>query len=38
MLVSERFGATGSESAQAPRSPEADALRAQIRTDMEKKK
>jgi hypothetical protein len=38
MLLSERFGATGSESAQAPRSPEADALRAQIRKDMEKKK
>jgi uncharacterized membrane protein YqiK len=38
MLLSERFGATGGESTQAPRSPEADALRAQIRKDMEKKK
>ncbi len=38
MLLSERFGAMANEAAQAPRSPEADALREQIRKDMEKKK
>lgn len=37
MLLSERFGAMAKES-QSPRSPEADALREQIRKDMEKKK
>jgi uncharacterized membrane protein YqiK len=38
MLLSERFGVMADESAKAPRSPEADALREQIRKDMEKKK
>ena len=37
MLLSERFGVMADESAKAPRSPEADALREQIRKDMEKK-
>ena len=37
MLLSERFSAMASESAKAPRSAEADALREQIRKDMEKK-
>ncbi len=38
MLLSERFGAMSNEAEQAPRSPQADALREQIRKDMEKKK
>jgi uncharacterized membrane protein YqiK len=38
MLLSERFAAMEKESAQAPRSAQADALREQIRKDMEKKK
>jgi hypothetical protein len=38
MLLSERFAAMEKESEQAPRSAEADALREQIRKDMEKKK
>ena len=38
MLLSDRFSAMADESAKAPRSPEADALREQIRKDMEKKK
>ncbi|MBI3162348.1 MAG: flotillin family protein [Chloroflexi bacterium] len=37
MLLSERFGAMANEN-QTPRSTEADALREQIRKDMEKKK
>jgi hypothetical protein len=38
MLLSDRFGALQNDSAQTKRSPEADALRTQIRKDMEKKK
>jgi uncharacterized membrane protein YqiK len=38
MLLSERFSAMEKESEQAPRSAQADALREQIRKDMEKKK
>jgi hypothetical protein len=38
MLLSDRFSAMANESAKTPRSPEADALREQIRKDMEKKK
>ncbi len=38
MLLSDRFSAMANESAKAPRSAEADALRDQIRKDMEKKK
>jgi uncharacterized membrane protein YqiK len=38
MLLSERFAAMQKESEQAPRSAQADALREQIRKDMEKKK
>jgi uncharacterized membrane protein YqiK len=38
MLLSERFGALQNDSTQSKRSPEADALREQIRKDMEKKK
>ena len=38
MLLSDRFGALQNDSAQSKRSPEADALRDQIRKDMEKKK
>ncbi|MEW6029484.1 MAG: SPFH domain-containing protein [Chloroflexota bacterium] len=37
MLLSDRFGALASEAQQSPRSPQAEALRAQIRKDMEKK-
>ncbi len=37
MMLSDRFSAMANESAKAPRSPEADALREQIRKDMEKK-
>jgi len=38
MMLSDRFSAMANESAKAPRSAEADALREQIRKDMEKKK
>ena len=38
MLLSDRFSAMAEESTKAQRSPEADALREQIRKDMEKKK
>ncbi|MBI5824073.1 MAG: flotillin family protein [Chloroflexi bacterium] len=38
MLLSERFGVMANEAAKTPRSAEADALREQIRKDMEKKK
>jgi len=38
MLLSDRFSAMANESAKTPRSAEADALREQIRKDMEKKK
>ena len=38
MLLSDRFGALQNDSAQSTRSPEAEALREQIRKDMEKKK
>jgi uncharacterized membrane protein YqiK len=38
MLLSDRFSAMANEASKTPRSPEADALRAQIRKDMEKKK
>ncbi len=38
MLLSDRFSAMANEASKAPRSPEADALREQIRKDMEKKK
>ncbi|HET7144430.1 MAG TPA: SPFH domain-containing protein [Anaerolineales bacterium] len=38
MLLSDRFGALQNDSAQSKRSPEADALREQVRKDMEKKK
>ena len=38
MMLSDRFSAMADESAKTPRSPEADALREQIRKDMEKKK
>ncbi|CAG0950724.1 hypothetical protein ANAEL_00053 [Anaerolineales bacterium] len=38
MLLSERFAAMEKESEQAPRSAQADALREQIRKDMDKKK
>jgi len=38
MLLSERFAAMEKEAEQAPRSAQADALREQIRKDMEKKK
>jgi len=37
MLLSDRFGALANESAQGPRSEQAEALRQQIRKDMEKK-
>lgn len=37
LLLSERFGALANEAAQAPRSQQAEALRQQIRRDMEKK-
>ena len=37
MLLSDRFGALAGESTQVARSPEAEALRAQIRKDLEKK-
>jgi len=37
MLLSDRFSALAGEASQAKRSPEADALREQIRKDMEKK-
>jgi uncharacterized membrane protein YqiK len=37
MLLSDRFGALANESAQRPRSEQAEALRQQIRKDMEKK-
>ena len=37
MLLSERFGALAGEASQAPRSPEAEAMRASIRQDLEKK-
>jgi uncharacterized membrane protein YqiK len=37
MLLSDRFGALASEAAQAPRSPEAEAMRAKIRADLERK-
>ncbi|MFZ5821177.1 MAG: SPFH domain-containing protein [Chloroflexota bacterium] len=37
MLLSDRFGALASETAQGPRSEQAEALRQQIRKDMEKK-
>ena len=38
MLLSDRFGALQNDSSQSKRSPEADALREQIRKDLEKKK
>jgi uncharacterized membrane protein YqiK len=38
MLLSDRFGALQNDSSQSKRSPEADALREQIRKDMDKKK
>jgi len=38
MLLSERFSALANEASQTKRSPEAEALREQIRKDMEKKK
>jgi uncharacterized membrane protein YqiK len=38
MLLSDRFGALQNDSSQSKRSPEADALREQIKKDMEKKK
>ncbi len=38
MLLSDRFSAMANEASKTPRSPEADALREQIRKDMEKKK
>jgi uncharacterized membrane protein YqiK len=38
MLLSDRFSAMANEASKAPRSPEADTLREQIRKDMEKKK
>ncbi len=37
MLLSDRFGALSNEANQAPRSPEAEAMRAKIRQDLEKK-
>jgi len=37
MLLSDRFSAMANEASKTPRSAEADALRAQIRKDMEKK-
>ncbi len=37
MLLSERFGALSSEASQTKRSPEAEAMRAAIRQDLEKK-
>jgi hypothetical protein len=37
MLLSDRFGALQNDSTQTKRSSEADALREQIRKDMEKK-
>ena len=37
MLLSDRFGAMGQEAQLAPRSPEAEALREQIRKDMQNK-
>ncbi|MFZ5910165.1 MAG: SPFH domain-containing protein [Chloroflexota bacterium] len=37
MLLSDRFGALANETAQGPRSEQAEALRQQIRKDMEKK-
>jgi len=38
MLLSDRYTAAAGEAAETKRSPEADALREQIRKDMEKKK
>jgi hypothetical protein len=38
MLLSDRFGTLQNDSGQSKRSPEANALREQIRKDMEKKK
>ena len=38
MLLSDRFSAMANEASKTQRSPEADALREQIRKDMEKKK
>ncbi len=37
MLLSDRYSAMTGETVQSPRSPEAEALRAQIRKDIEKK-
>ena len=37
MLLSDRFGAMGQEAQRAPRSPEAEALREQIRKDIQNK-
>jgi hypothetical protein len=37
MLLSDRFGALTDEKSQAPRSPEAEAMRAKIRADLDKK-
>jgi uncharacterized membrane protein YqiK len=37
LLLSDRFGALSDEKAQAPRSPEAEAMRAKIRADLDKK-
>jgi uncharacterized membrane protein YqiK len=37
LLLSDRFGALSDEAAQAPRSPEAEAMRAKIRADLDKK-
>ena len=37
MLLSDRFGAMAKEAQRAPRSPEAEALREQIRKDMQNK-
>lgn len=38
MLLSDRFGAMQNDPMQSKRSPEVEALREQIRKDMEKKK
>jgi uncharacterized membrane protein YqiK len=37
LLLSDRFGALSNEAAQAPRSPEAEAMRAKIRADLDRK-
>jgi hypothetical protein len=37
MLLSDRYGALTQETQRAPRSPEAEALREQIRKDMQNK-